>query len=413
MELKELIHVIKNDEELIIRYREKNQKVYYLGQRLFDIDLKNNKVTLPETLKLSGKEYKEKNYQKYIKAIKKLNQYNPYFEIICETATIEFTNAHLSNFKKKLESLENIVKKEELSQSLQELESFKIAFKDINTIESVIDIQQELFKVTVDKLPLKKPSFDIKFLLKFEQLESVTLNEIIMQMKELIKKYNLEFVGNKDEKMFQQYMMKKDCSAVIQQNAFPLEVEVVIYPYRGLKGHQVFVYEDKTFQETTLWNDTKFSGRIDNAYVGENKKIIFVEIKVDDNVISIEKNGVLKHLHDMRLFFENKVALAETLNELEEGYKIKTGDLSGLDKTTFKYYILCGYTSEEKKENCIHLIKEDIVKYKEQVIKPYQKIAHLIETKLLFVKIIKDEQGNIAQIEVPEKYDYTEILEIN
>ena len=79
MELKELIHVIKNDEELIIRYREKNQKVYYLGQRLFDIDLKNNKVTLPETLKLSGKEYKEKNYQKYIKAIKKLNQYNPYF----------------------------------------------------------------------------------------------------------------------------------------------------------------------------------------------------------------------------------------------------------------------------------------------------------------------------------------------
>lgn len=47
MELKELIHVIKNDEELIIRYREKNQKVYYLGQRLFDIDLKNNKVTLP------------------------------------------------------------------------------------------------------------------------------------------------------------------------------------------------------------------------------------------------------------------------------------------------------------------------------------------------------------------------------
>ena len=99
MELKELIHVIKNDEELIIRYREKNQKVYYLGQRLFDIDLKNNKVTLPETLKLSGKEYKEKNYQKYIKAIKKLNQYNPYFEIICETATIEFTNAHLSNFK--------------------------------------------------------------------------------------------------------------------------------------------------------------------------------------------------------------------------------------------------------------------------------------------------------------------------
>lgn len=87
--------------------------------------------------------------------------------------------------------------------------------------------------------------------------------------------------------------------------------------------------------------------------------------------------------------------------------------MSGLDKTTFKYYILCGYTSEEKKENCIHLIKEDVVKYKEQVIKPYQKIAHLIETKLLFVKIIKDEQGNIAQIEVPEKYDYTEILEIN
>ncbi len=61
MELKELINIVKKDEELIIRYREDNQKVYYLGQRLLDIDLKNNIVTLPETLKLSGKEFKEKN----------------------------------------------------------------------------------------------------------------------------------------------------------------------------------------------------------------------------------------------------------------------------------------------------------------------------------------------------------------
>lgn len=70
MELKELINIVKKDEELIIRYREDNQKVYYLGQRLLDIDLKNNIVTLPETLKLSGKEFKEKIIKNISKRLK-------------------------------------------------------------------------------------------------------------------------------------------------------------------------------------------------------------------------------------------------------------------------------------------------------------------------------------------------------
>ncbi len=412
MELQELLKVLSQDEELLIRYRNKNRKVYYLGQKLLDINLNKNEVTLPETLKLSGKEYKNKKYQEYLNQIKTLSQFNTVFEVGAEKVTFEFTNAHIINFKNKLEELKDDIN-DDLTQNLKEYEKRTLKLKNRNTIEKVIEIQQELFKVTIGKAPFKKPDFDIKFLLKYEKVDKEVFNKVMGKLKELIRNYNLEFVGNKEEKMFQQYMMKEKYEEILKKKVMPLEVEIVFYPYLGLKNQLMPVFEKK-FKQKTINKDTSFSGRIDNVYLEDSKKITFVEIKVDDKVIAIEKNGVLKHLHDMRLFYENKRALNKTFDELEDGYKIKTNNPNnGFQRESFNYNIICGYTSDEIKEKSICLIKEDVRKYKKEVIEPYKEISKWIKTKLLFVKIIKDEEGKIRTVETSEKSDYTEILEIN
>ena len=421
MKIEEIIKLLEQEEDFILRYREKGIKVYFLGQKIFDIE--KDKIKLPETLKVSGLKWKKEKYQEYIKKVKSLETYASYFSLTCPTVDFCFSTTQV-DLKKVSFSIEACMQKlRELSlpfnpilfsSCVQERRKYTL-FPHAMDIATILHLQQELFSVTIGKPPFKKPQFSILFYLSYEKINTELFLEIMNVFKKLISLYNHTFVLGEEEKMFQQFMMKQEIISKIEEGLLPYEEEFVIYPnYKRVGENRRMFDKEGCIYLKEVASESAGQGRIDNVYINKNGELTFVEIKVDEGVISFSKNGILKHLDDLYQVYQNEAEKKRIYTVLEQSIKKKNASLQTnftLNKEKFHYYILCGYTSVEKKKKIEDLLKEDLQKFKETIIKDYEAIREEVTIKLFFVEAKKDEEGKYKEIMHVE--DKTALLTVN
>ena len=382
-------NVVKNEgifENLVIRIREDKDLIYYNGNKAFEVKGKDNiEIAFPNNvyrcntsdLKKYYKEETEETIDEYKNNLKTMgNNLRNYFKFSLNEITVKTASTFYKeeNRKKLINKIELYAKKypiwdiESIRNKIKEpsLSTITIKFnKSMDDFNDIIDAEFDFIDIV--KLNdtrkgyhriIEAPEFNCKISavtdkILYTEENNLKLKKLIDCFKGAINNYTGK--AELEKKYQHQFMLSgKSFKSIFGTKGFiePFEQE---YPIKNKKG----ILKEKAGRIDAIF--TRISGNV-------LEDIYMIELKVNDDVI-LGSNGVMTHLDDINSFMidDTKNKDGETqkdtlLNNIVYRYKELNNKPSNFDfkkkEPRYHFYTVCGYTSEEKKDNVYKKIKK-------------------------------------------------------
>lgn len=359
----------QNKIELIKPYKQVKKDYEELGNIGFKLEYANKKIILPLSKGSNSSKLSEKNIEKIKEKLNNIIQTNDYelnktgysaqiidlndldldkvfkLKILCYTQT---------GYKVKKENgvYINDEKEETGFQSLK----VNFRFKEIN-----FDYSAKSFDTLMD---IMKRRAEI-----YAGLAKTYENDFSKTRSDSEKSFQQTLVSKMSTKMGRK-QMSKATNTPFSENDIPFEMEYTFYASnKNLKKETIKNIDEENneneIEDEAIRSRGNKKGRIDNIFIDfENKKVKFIELKIDDGVIG-GTNGIHKHLLDMANSLEKntkfKKEFAEIVKEryeiltsfgIKEEYDINISNLFEKLENGFNlsYDIICGYSILDKKD---------------------------------------------------------------
>lgn len=375
---KEVVERYLGKKDYVVRIRLDKDKtnlkiiVYYDGRKAFEVS--SSKLVLDDAyFFLKGNKTFELPNEKCINSLKDLgfsftmgskigkknNYYNDGYRYCIKVEPSSDDELYLSNKKNIEERMKNILSelkkiKEEVVHYFDEISLTNYFYIKDNSVDyfDFLSLQEVGINNTVGQVGVKKVDFNEKIVsskTSYSEEEYVVLDK---NMRERILAYN-KGEDDTSEKTYQQRLMNKMFDREKREKLFKID-------YCPFLNSSAFEMEYNLFEDDrNVRSRDSNKGRVDNIFIKEDK-IIFTELKYDENVIG-GTNGIHKHLIDLINGFEkNKEALEEiydyvcdyneVLYHFENKYEFI---IDGVDRfkdmdSLKEFIIICGYSKGNK-----------------------------------------------------------------
>lgn len=265
----------------------------------------------------------------------------------------------------------------------REIESQKII--DEKSYIKYLELCKVCMDITNEDENFKQIKFNNSLAIKQEKFIE-NYKKIFEIFEDAVKNYDviLKMNANKNKKITMEELEKKAIQAYNDESSEKIYQQKIINQFNkctenkisGVKNCENIdgVANDESFElEYYLYdyinekpNIGTYKGRIDCIFV-RGTELILCEVKYDTGVID-GTNGIHKHLHDVNYCLDSKTKRDRALNQIKEYIKYRNQYINDIDKTIelenikniekFKFVIICGYSSESKKEEVKNKIKE-------------------------------------------------------